>query len=174
MFRRLSMVLAAAPAKAFRVAVIPGDGIGKEVIPWGQKCLEAVQMYSGLRLQLVPLEAGYECFVKTGKSIPDATIQELSTCQGALFGAAATPSPAPFGYVSPVIDFRKRFNLYANVRPMKSVPVDTPAARSNVDMVVVRENTECLYVAREKFDLLNADRVAIAERQVSEAASLRI
>lgn len=175
MFRLSTLLATSSQLKNFRIAIIPGDGIGKEVVPWGQKCLEAVQMYSDLRFKLVPLEAGYECFTKTGKSIPEATIKELNDCQAALFGAAATPSPAPYGYVSPVIDFRKRFNLYANVRPMKSVPVDTPAARSNVDMVVVRENTECLYVGREKFDLLNgAERVAVAERQVSEGASLRI
>jgi len=174
MFSKLKILCNGAQVKKFRIAVIPGDGIGKEVIPWGQKCLEAIHLYSPSKFECIPLEAGFECFTKTGTSIPEATLTEMKKCDGALFGAAATPAIAPYGYVSPIIDFRRRFDLYANLRPMRSAPVDTPSARSNVDMEVVRENTECLYVRREKYELLQSDKVAVAERQVSEVASLRI
>jgi homoisocitrate dehydrogenase len=175
MFKGVAKLLSAGTQlKNFRIAIIPGDGIGQEVIPWGKKCLEAIHMYSPAKFSYVDLEAGYDCFLKSGTAIPDKTIQEMTKCDGTLFGAAATPSPAPYGYTSPILDFRRRFDLYANLRPMKSVPVDTAAARSNVDMEVVRENTECLYIGRERYELMSADKTAVAERQVSELASLRI
>lgn len=160
----------------FRVGIIPGDGVGQEVVPWGQKLLEAVSKNTPLTFELVPLEAGFGTFKKTGKSVPDDTMKGLKSCDAALFGAAATPVSPPVGYIPPIVDIRQRCNLFAAVRPLVSVPLDKKPARPNVDMLVIRENTECLYVQKERWamDSNLGGKVAIAERYISEKASRRI
>ena len=72
-------------------------------------------------------------------SLATAYMQPYAPHSAALFGAAASPTPPPPGYVPPILELRHKFNLYANVRPMVSAQVDTKAARNNVDMVVIRE-----------------------------------
>lgn len=96
-------------------------------------------------------------------------------CDGALFGAVSSPSKAVRGYSSPIVALRKKLDLYANVRPVKSVRGD--AARKPIDMVIVRENTEDLYVKEEKtFDRPESEggKYAEAIKRISERASSRI
>jgi homoisocitrate dehydrogenase len=94
-------------------------------------------------------------------------------CDGAMFGAVSSPSHKVEGYSSPIVALRKHLDLYANVRPVSSVPGQK--VDKIVDMVIVRENTECLYVKREKIsDLPNGGKIAIAERQITSTASERI
>jgi homoisocitrate dehydrogenase len=94
-------------------------------------------------------------------------------CDGAMFGAVSSPSYKVEGYSSPIVALRKHLDLYANVRPVSSVPGQK--VDKIVDMVIVRENTECLYVKREKIsDLPNGGKIAIAERQITSTASERI
>lgn len=158
-----------------RIAILPGDGIGKDVTPWGRAVLESISSLAPVSYELVDFDVGMSSFEKTGKSIPDETFAEIKSCNASLFGAAATPSPPPFGYVPPVVDFRRKFDLFANIRPLQSVPIDVVGTRNNVDMCVVRENTECLYVGQEKLTQSSTSgRMAIAERVVSEKASKKI
>lgn len=151
--------------------LIPGDGIGKEVIPAGRRVLEALPSYLNLKFDFVNLKAGFEAFEQTGSALPDATVDVLrNECDGALFGAVSSPTHAVKGYSSPIVALRKRLDLYANVRPVKTVMT----APKPIDMVIVRENTEDLYVKQEKTTDGPDGKVAEAIKRISEKASFRI
>ncbi|KFA65867.1 hypothetical protein S40285_04640 [Stachybotrys chlorohalonatus IBT 40285] len=157
--------------RTLRIGLIPGDGIGKEVIPAGRRILEALPSYLNLKFDFVDLKAGFETFEQTGAALPDKTVDVLrSECQGALFGAVSSPTSAVKGYSSPIVALRKRLDLYANVRPVKSVLT----ARKPIDMVIVRENTEDLYVKEERTYDGPDGKVAEAIKRISEKASFRI
>ncbi|KAH8669523.1 putative homoisocitrate dehydrogenase [Tricladium varicosporioides] len=158
-------------ARTLRIGLIPGDGIGKEVIPAGRKILEALPSSLKLKFEFVDLKAGFETFEQTGAALPDKTVEILKNeCDGALFGAVSSPSKAVKGYSSPIVALRKRLDLYANVRPVKSVMT----AKNPIDMVIVRENTEDLYVKEEKTYDGPDGKVAEAIKRISEKASFRI
>ncbi|KAM4058010.1 isocitrate/isopropylmalate dehydrogenase [Hirsutella rhossiliensis] len=157
--------------RTLRIGLIPGDGIGKEVIPAGRRILEALPSYLNLRFDFVNLGAGFETFEQTGTALPEATVDVLrNECDGALFGAVSSPTHAVRGYSSPIVALRKRLDLYANVRPVKSVM----SASKPIDMVIVRENTEDLYVKQEKMYDGPDGKVAEAIKRISERASFRI
>lgn len=152
--------------------LIPGDGIGKEVIPAGRRLLEALPASLGLKFDFVDLKAGFETFEQTGSALPDKTVEVLKNeCDGALFGAVQSPTTAVKGYSSPIVALRKKLDLYANVRPVKSVSSD----KKMIDMVIVRENTEDLYVKDERtFTDASGQPVAEAIKRISYRASHRI
>ncbi|KAJ6784183.1 hypothetical protein PWT90_04757 [Aphanocladium album] len=157
--------------RTLRIGLIPGDGIGKEVIPAGRRVLEALPAALKLKFDFVNLHAGFETFEKTGTALPDATVDTLKNeCQGALFGAVSSPTHAVQGYSSPIVALRKRLDLYANVRPVKTVLT----APKPIDMVIVRENTEDLYVKQETTRETPEGRVAEAIKRISERATFRI
>lgn len=88
------------------------------------------------------MDAGFEYFEKHGVALPPITVQTLKAeCSAAMFGAVSSPSHKVAGYSSPIVALRKEMDLYANVRPVKSV--EGTEGRM-VDMTIVRENTECL------------------------------
>jgi homoisocitrate dehydrogenase len=158
-----------------KLCVIPGDGVGREVIP----CAVEVLLRVLPNLSLLPADAGWDCFTRTGNALPDATIASIQACGAALFGAVSSPSNRVEGYRSPIIQMRQKFDLYANLRPTRglaitgSKPVDQPMVSSNgseVDLLIVRENTQGLYIGRE---YLRGDE-AVAERVITKAASERI
>ncbi|OLN92791.1 Homoisocitrate dehydrogenase [Colletotrichum chlorophyti] len=157
--------------RTLRIGLIPGDGIGKEVIPAGRRILEALPSYLGLKFEFTDLKAGFETFEQTGAALPDKTVEILKKeCDGALFGAVSSPTTPVKGYSSPIVALRKKLDLYANVRPVKTVLT----APKPIDMVIVRENTEDLYVKEEKtYDGPNG-KVAEAIKRISENASHRI
>ncbi|KND91312.1 Homoisocitrate dehydrogenase [Tolypocladium ophioglossoides CBS 100239] len=157
--------------RTLRIGLIPGDGIGKEVIPAGRRLLEALPASLNLKFSFVNLKAGFEAFEQTGSALPDATVDVLrNECDGALFGAVSCPTHVVKGYSSPIVALRKRLDLYANVRPVKTV-LSSPKP---IDMVIVRENTEDLYVKQEKTYDTPDGKVAEAIKRISEKASLRI
>ncbi len=148
----------------YRIGLIPGDGIGREVIPAAARVLEA----TGIAFEWVPLEAGWACFQEHGTALPGETLTKLRTCQAALFGAVSSPSVAVPGYRSPIVQMRQSLDLYANLRPVRSLP----GTRADIDLIIVRENTEGLYAGRER--LQDDGEVAIAERVITRQASERI
>jgi homoisocitrate dehydrogenase len=152
--------------------LIPGDGIGREVIPAGRQVLEALPSEHGLTFEFVELKAGFEHFKQAGTALPDETVEILKNeTDAALFGAVSSPTTKVAGYSSPIVALRKKLGLYANVRPVKSVDgVGRP-----VDMVIVRENTEDLYVKEERL-IENPDgsKTAEAIKRITEYASTRI
>ncbi|KAL7925682.1 Isocitrate/isopropylmalate dehydrogenase [Trichoderma austrokoningii] len=157
--------------RTLRIGLIPGDGIGKEVIPAGRRILEALPASLKLKFDFVDLKAGFEAFEQTGSALPDNTVDVLrNECQGALFGAVSSPTHAVKGYSSPIVALRKRLDLYANVRPVKTVL----NAAKPIDMVIVRENTEDLYVKQETTRDTPEGKVAEAIKRISEKASFRI
>ncbi|MXX74123.1 MAG: isocitrate/isopropylmalate dehydrogenase family protein [Holophagales bacterium] len=143
-----------------RLARIGGDGIGPEVVDAAVRVVDGV---GGDRIEWVEAEMGWRTFERTGRALPEATVEILENCAGALFGAVSSPSHAVDGYRSPIVELRRRLDLYANLRPLRS---------GAVDAVVVRENTEGLYAGRERWD--REGEVAIAERVISRRATERI
>ena len=123
-----------------------------------------------MHLTFVPLEAGWETFQRTGTALPQATAAAIRGCDGAIFGATQSPSQKVEGYNSPILALRKQLDLYANLRPVVSMPV--PDSRPGIDMLIVRENTECLYVRQERLE--DDGNTAIAQRVITRRASERI
>lgn len=147
-----------------RICLISGDGVGKEVITAAAEVLAAL----GLGLEFVEVHAGLEYFKQSGDAVPDATLAAVEECGVALFGATSSPSTKVEGYRSPILVMRKAFDLYANLRPVQSLP--GKFSRPNLDVLIVRENTEGLYAGHER---LEGD-TAIAERVITRKGSTRI
>lgn len=161
-----------AALKSLKIGLIAGDGIGREVMPAGQAVLENLPSKHDLQFEFVNLDAGFEYFQKNGTALPQETVDILQKeCDGALFGAVSSPTTKVEGYSSPIVALRKKMGLYANVRPVKSVDGN---GRS-VDMVIVRENTEDLYIKEEKsYTKEDGTRVAEAIKRITETATSRI
>ena len=132
-------------SEPLRLAMIPGDGIGPEIMATARSVLMA--LFPPGTLEPAEAEAGWDTFRRTGTALPDTTVQLLETCDGALFGAVSSPSGPVEGYRSPIVALRRKLDLFANLRPLVSAPVAT--ARPDVDILLVRENTEGLYIGDE-------------------------
>lgn len=148
-----------------RICLIQGDGVGREVIPAAKRVLEALDA----DLEFVYADAGFEHFQKTGDAIPAETLEAVRASHATLFGATSSPMTRVEGYKSPILALRKTLDLYANLRPIQSLPA--PFSRQGVDLLIVRENTEGLYAGRERSE---GDNTAIAERVITRRASERI
>ncbi len=147
-----------------KLCVIEGDGIGKEVIPAAVQVLE--KALPGLEVSQA--EAGWETFQRRGVSVPPETLDAIRAAGAALFGAVSSPSRKVAGYRSAILTMRQELDLYANLRPVQPLPVVSP--RGGIDLLIVRENTEGLYVGRERLE----GETAIAERVITRSASYRI
>ncbi|KAI8810219.1 hypothetical protein BJ742DRAFT_867806 [Cladochytrium replicatum] len=164
-------------SKKLTIGLIPADGIGREVIPAAAEVLEKV---SPGHFEFIHLEAGFEHFKKTGVALPDETVDVLKTkCAGALFGAVSSPSHKVAGYSSPIVALRKKLDLYANVRPVASaagtIGIAGAAKTKPIDMLIIRENTECLYIKQERIQTLpDGSKEAWADRKITEHASRRV
>ncbi len=148
----------------YRVCLIEGDGIGREVVPAGRLVLEA----TGLPFAFTAAEAGWGTFERRGTALPAATVEAVRAADATLFGAVSSPLRPVEGYRSPIVALRRELGLYANLRPVLSQPV--PTSREGIDMLIVRENSEGLYSGRERSD---GDE-AVTERVVTRHASQRI
>ena len=128
-----------------KLAVIEGDGIGREVIPVAVKVLDAF----GLDFEKVPLELGYTRWERTGTAMSGADMDAIKGCDAVLFGAVTTvPDP---NYKSVLLTIRKELDLYANIRPVKPLPgIIGVTGRNDFDFIIVRENTEGLYSGIEE------------------------
>lgn len=146
-----------------KITVIPGDGIGKEVIDAGIEILD----YLDLNIDFIEAEAGYDCFKKNGTTIPEETMKHAKNSSATLFGAS-TSTP---GEKSPIIELRKKLDVFANLRPIKSFE-GTNSLFNNLDFLIVRENTEGLYSQIESVED-NGDK-AIANRVITKKASMKI
>jgi homoisocitrate dehydrogenase len=156
--------------RRLRIGLIPGDGIGLEVVPAAAAVLEAALSQESCKVDFVQLDAGWDTFQRQGAALPDETLAALRTCDGALFGAVSSPSQRVDGYTSPIIAMRRALDLYANLRPVQSAPIER--SRPGIDLLIVRENTEGLYVKQETLDA-DGER-AVAERVITRSASTRI
>jgi homoisocitrate dehydrogenase len=123
-----------------------------------------------LAFTFVALDAGWETFERTGTALPQSTAAAVRGCDGAIFGATQSPSHKVEGYSSPILTLRKQLELYANLRPVASMPV--PGSQPGIDLLIVRENTECLYVRQERLE--DGGNTAVAQRVITRGASERI
>ena len=146
------------------ICCIPGDGIGSEVVPAARRVLEAAQ----LPLRFVDAEAGWSTFERLGTAVPDATMKAVQDADATLAGAFTAPSATIAGFEGTIGFLRRTLDLYANLRPARTRPA--PGCFQGVDMLMVRENTEGLYVEVER----RYHDIAIADVKVSRAASARI
>src|SRR4051794_34033642 len=138
-----------------KIAVMPGDGVGKEVVPEGLKVLKVASKKFGFTYSTTDYPFGAEHYLETGITLPDSALKELAAHDAILFGAVgADPRGSariPQGLIETDILLKMRFELdqYINLRPTKLLAgVPTPLANvkpGDIDMIIVRENTEGLY-----------------------------
>lgn len=147
-------------AGTYRIAVIPGDGAGPEMVAEGLKVLGAVEARFGLRTELVTHDVGTERYARTGEVLPDDVLDDLRRADAIYkgpIGARHRGDDVPPGILERGLILRIRFELdqYINLRPVKLYPgVPTPIAGKtpeDVDFVVVRENTEGMYAGTGGF-----------------------
>ncbi len=139
-------------ANVHRIAVIPGDGIGKEVVPEGIRVLEAASARYGCGFEFDYFDfASCDYYLKHGQMMPDDWKQQIGGHDAIFFGAVGWPETVP-DHVSlwgSLIQFRREFDQYVNLRPVKLMPgVPSPLANrepGDIDFFVVRENTEGEY-----------------------------
>jgi isocitrate dehydrogenase (NAD+) len=146
------------------VTLIEGDGIGPEISAATVRAVEA----AGGKLAWERADAGAGAVAKHGDPLPQATIDSIKRNALALKGPLATPSGG--GYRSVNVTLRQQFDLYANVRPAKTI-AGVPSRYTNVDLVIVRENTEDLYAGVEHYvdpRRTAAESIAIITRFGSE------
>jgi 3-isopropylmalate dehydrogenase len=135
-----------------KIAVMPGDFVGKEVIAEGLKLLKVASQKFGFKYDTTDYPFGAEHYLKTKITLPDSALKELAAHDAILFGAVgADPrgnAQIPQGLIETDILLKMRFELdqYINLRPTKLHPgVPSPIKATDIDMVIVRENTEGLY-----------------------------
>jgi isocitrate dehydrogenase (NAD+) len=122
----------------YQITLIPGDGIGPEVTQAAVRILQA----TGLKFEWETYQAGASAYEKYGEYIPRALIDSIERTRVALKGPVTTPIGRGFGSIN--VELRKRFELYANFRPISNLP-HIPTRYPNVDLIIIRENTEGLY-----------------------------
>jgi len=141
----------------FHIAVLPGDGIGPEVMAPALEVLRAVEKTTpGLKFRFTEAPAGAGHYKQTGKSMPDSTVKLCNEADAVLLGACGLPSVRyPDGTeIAPQVELRFIFDLYAGLRPCRLIPgVPSPiigASERGIDLVVVRESTEGLFASMGK------------------------
>jgi isocitrate/isopropylmalate dehydrogenase len=154
----------------YRIAVLPGDGVGRDVMEAAMTVLERL----ALDAEYVRGDIGWEFWTKEGNPLPDRTLKLLRETDVCLFGAitskpkedaAAELDPSlrgkGFSYFSPIVRLRQEFDLYTNLRPCKAYPGNPLNYRDNIDLVIFRENTEGMYAGVEFHPLPQAVRDAL-------------
>lgn len=149
-----------------QLCVIEADGIGHEVVPAAIDVLKIIVP----QVEVHHAEAGWDTFKRIGTSLPDETLNLAKSCGAVLFGAAASPSYPVEGYFVPIVRLRRELKTFANLRPTRFLPV--PTARDGVDLLVVRENTEDLYVQLEHTE--DEGRTGVSEKRITQAATERV
>jgi tartrate dehydrogenase/decarboxylase / D-malate dehydrogenase len=137
-------------ARSYKIAVIPGDGIGNEVVPAGQEVLEAAGRRHGFSLEWAEFDWSCERFVKTGSMMPEDGLEQLRRFDAIYLGAVGYPGvPDHVSLWKLLIPIRRGFDQYINLRPVKSLAGLQGVLRAplgdNIDFCVVRENTEGEY-----------------------------
>jgi len=149
---------------AYRITLIPGDGIGPEVTEAARRVLDA----SGVKIEWEIVEAGEKVMGQYGTPLPDYVLESVKRNKVALKGPITTPVGTGFRSVN--VALRQALNLYANVRPVKSYE-GVPSRYTNVDLIIVRENTEDLYAGIE---YMAGDDAAVGVKIITRKASERI
>lgn len=144
----------------YQIAVIPGDGIGNEVMKAAIYVLDALD----IDFDYVYGEAGDECLEKNGTALPTKTLDIIRESDACLFGAAGETA------ADVIVKIRQEMKMFANLRPVKAYP-NTNSLSDDIDFMIVRENTEGLYIAGEES---YTDKGAVARRIITREAEERI
>ncbi|WP_295609865.1 isocitrate/isopropylmalate family dehydrogenase [uncultured Methanobrevibacter sp.] len=144
----------------YQIAVVPGDGIGKEVMEATIFVLDSLD----IDFDYVYAEAGDECLEKTGNALPGETLDIIRNADACLFGAAGETA------ADVIVKIRQEMKMFANLRPVKTYP-NTDSLFENIDFMIVRENTEGMYIADEES---YTDDGAVARRIITREAEERI
>ena len=147
----------------YDISLITGDGIGPELSESAISILETIHDKLDVNTKIISLEAGDVALEKYGHALPEETFESIKSSDACL------KAPVGESAADVIVVLRRKLDLFANIRPAKSYP-NTPALRDDVDLVIVRENTEDLYTGQE-FEL---DGSAVAMRIITEKASKRI
>ena len=147
----------------YKISLITGDGIGPEISESAISVLNTINDKLDLKFDITKLSAGDKALEQTGKALPDETINVIKQSDACL------KAPVGESAADVIVVLRRMLDLYANIRPAKSYP-HMPALRDDIDMVIVRENTEDLYTGKE----FRVGDSAVALRIISEGASKRI
>ena len=149
--------------KQYSIALIEGDGVGPEISKASLLVLDAVQEKLGLTFSVKASPAGDNCKRKTGVPLPESSLKSIRESDACL--------KAPVGETAAdvIVKLRQMLDLYANIRPAKSLP-NVPSLKPGIDMVIVRENTEDLYKGQE----FEFDGGVVALRTITKFASERI
>lgn len=147
-------------SRKYRIAVIPGDGIGPEVIRETQQVVEAAASATGAAFEWVPFPFGAQHYLRTGEILPESGLTEMGECDAMLLGAIGDPAVKP-GILERgiLLSLRFFFDQYVNLRPalsLPNVPTPVPLGGKRLDSVVVRENTEDLYMGMGGFSASGA------------------
>ena len=144
----------------YPIAVIPGDGVGPEVV----KAELAVLKAAGLDFDLTSYPAGDDCLAQTGQAMPEETLAGALAAKAVIFGAVGKSADEV------ILRLRAELKTYANLRPSRAY-AGVECLHPDTDLIIVRENTECLYVGKENAP---APGRVLATRIITEEASLRI
>ncbi|WP_429818040.1 isocitrate/isopropylmalate dehydrogenase family protein [Ensifer sp. B1-9] len=166
--------------QSFKIAVLPGDGIGKEVMP---ACLEvlaaAISSVGAAPMTFEVHNAGAQYYSETGEALPSVTLDACKSSDAILFGAMGWPDIRfPDGTeIIPQLDLRMELGLFAGVRPIRWFPglprVLTDPRAEDIDFVLVREQTEGLFYARGRGEIVN-DAEAYDTMQITRAGTERV
>ena len=154
--------------RTHKITLIPGDGIGPEVTAATLSIIEAAATPLGCTFDWHRYDAGADAFAKTGEYIPKALYDSIEQNRVALKGPVTTPIGGGFSSIN--VTLRKKFDLYANFRPVKSLP-GLKTNYPNLDLIIFRENTEDLYAGLEV--MINPD-IAQSLKIITRNGSTRI
>jgi homoisocitrate dehydrogenase len=149
----------------YKICLLPGDGIGPEVIASAKDVLNALP----IQWDFIECGIGFGEYQRSGSPLPDSTIRQIRHADATLFGAVTTPPNIP-NYFSPVVRMRQSLELFSNLRPCRSIPHSS--SRAGIDMIIVRENIEGLYSGIERLE--EDGNRAITERVITRKGSERI
>ena len=159
--------------KTHKIAVIAGDGIGKEVMPEGLRALEAASTRFGIALEYVNVEwANCDYYLQHGKMMPDDWKAQLAGCEAIFFGAVGWPDTVPdhISLWGSLLKFRREFDQYINLRPVRlfeGVPCPLAGRKpGDIDYYVVRENTEGEYTSLGGIMYEGTDREIVIQESV--------
>ena len=157
-----------AATRTHKITLIPGDGIGPEVTAATVSILEAAGEKTGCSFEWERHDAGADAFAKTGEYIPKALYESIEQNKVALKGPVTTPIGGGFASIN--VTLRKKFDLFANFRPIKNLP-GLKTNYPGIDLVIFRENTEDLYAGLE---VMVVPGVAQSLKIITEKGSTRI
>jgi 3-isopropylmalate dehydrogenase len=143
-----------------KIAIIPGDGIGKEVMDAALRVIDSL----GMDFEMVTLDAGDDALKEHGTALPEETLDKAKKSDAVLFGAAGETAAGV------IIKLRQALKTYVNLRPAKSYP-GVKCLYPDVDLVIVRENSECMY---KGIEFEPEAGMSVAMRVITEKASKRI